>query len=65
MSWSQSFVSTPIHPKDHRRELKKLRDILANPNAAGLRKGIFYPYSNFDHYSRLKADCISEWHPAF
>ncbi len=33
-----------------------LRYILANPKAAGVRKGFFDPYSNFGHYSRLQAE---------
>ena len=63
--WEARYFSTPIHPKDHRRMLNTLRYIHANPKAAGVRKGFFDPYSNFGHYSRLKADGISEWHPAF
>ena len=63
--WEARYFSTPIHPKDHRRVLYTLRYIHANPKAAGVRKGFFDPYSNFGHYSRLKADGISEWHPAF
>ena len=45
--------------------LNTLRTIHANPKAAGVRKGFFDPYSNFGHYSRLQADGISEWSPAF
>ncbi|KZR75875.1 hypothetical protein PMIT1320_00869 [Prochlorococcus marinus str. MIT 1320] len=41
------------------------RYIHANPKAAGVRKGFDDPYSNYGHYSRLKADGISEWSPAF
>ena len=63
--WEARYFSTPIHPKDHRRVLYTLRYIHANPKAAGVRKGFFDLYSNFGHYSRLKADGINEWHPAF
>ncbi|KGG27091.1 hypothetical protein EV13_2237 [Prochlorococcus sp. MIT 0702] len=45
--------------------LNTLRYIHANPKAAGVRKGFFDPYSNFGHYSRLRADGITEWSPAF
>ena len=44
--------------------LNKLRTIHANPKAAEARKGFDEPYSNYGHYSRLKADGISEWSPA-
>ena len=63
--WEVRYFSTPIHPKDHRRVLNTLRTIHANPNAAGVREGFYDPSSNFGHYSRLKADGINEWHPAF
>ncbi len=63
--WEARYFSTPIHPKDHRRMLNTLRSIHASPKAAGVRKGFFDPYSNYGHYSRLKADGISEWSPAF
>ena len=45
--------------------MNTLRYIHANPKAAGVRKGFYDPYSNYGHYSRLKADGISEWSPAF
>ncbi|CAE21111.1 conserved hypothetical protein [Prochlorococcus marinus str. MIT 9313] len=45
--------------------LNTLRYIHANPKAAGVRKGFDDPYSNYGHYSRLQADGISEWSPAF
>ena len=63
--WEARYFSTPIHPKDHRRVLYTLRYIHANPKAAGARKGFFDPYSNYGHYSRLRADGITEWSPAF
>ena len=63
--WEARYFSTPIHPKDHRRELNTLRYIHANPKAAGVRKGFYDPYSNYGNYSRLQADGISEWSPAF
>ena len=63
--WEARYFSTPIHPKDHRRMLNTLRAIHANLKAAGVRKGFYDPYSNYGHYSRLKADGISEWSPAF
>jgi len=63
--WEARYFSTPIHPKDHRRMLNTLRYIHANPKAAGIRKGFFDSYSNFGHSSRLQADGISEWNPAF
>ena len=63
--WEARYFSTPIHPKDHRRELNTSRYIHANPKAAGVRKGFFDPYSNYGHYSRLQADGISQWPPAF
>ena len=37
----------------------------ANPKAAGVRKGFDDPYSNYGHYSRLEADGLSDWYPAF
>ena len=63
--WEARYFSTPIHPKDHRGELNALRYVHANPNAAGVRKGFYDPYSNNGHYSRLQSDGISEWSPAF
>ena len=63
--WEVRYYATVIAPKDHRRVLNTLRTIHANPKAAGVRKGFFDPYSNYGHYSRLKADGISEWSPAF
>ncbi len=59
------YYSTPIAPEDHRRALNTLRYIHANPKAAGVRKGFYDPYSNYGHYSRLKTDGLSDWHPAF
>ena len=63
--WEARYISTPIHPKDHRLMLNTLRTIHANPKAAGLRKGFYDPYSNYGHYSRLQSDGISEWSSAF
>ncbi|KZR69892.1 Transposase IS200 like protein [Prochlorococcus marinus str. MIT 1313] len=63
--WEARYYATAIAPKNHRRALNTLRYIHANPKAAGVRKGFFDPYSNYGHYSRLKADGISEWHPTF
>jgi putative transposase len=63
--WEARYYSTPIAPKDHKRALNTLRYIHANPKAAGVRKGFYDPYSNYGHYSRLEADGLSQWHPAF
>ncbi|KZR74515.1 Transposase IS200 like protein [Prochlorococcus marinus str. MIT 1323] len=63
--WEARYFSTPIHPKDHRRELNTLRSIHANPKAAGVRKGFYDPYSNYGHYIRFQSDGLSECSPAF
>ncbi len=63
--WEARYYSTPIAPEDHQRALNTLRYIHANPKAAGVRKGFYDPYSNYGHYSRLEADGLSDWHPAF
>ena len=63
--WEARYYSTPIAPNDHKRALNTLRYIHANPKAAGVRKGFYDPYSNYGHYSRLEADGLSQWHPAF
>ncbi|KZR64508.1 hypothetical protein PMIT1303_01553 [Prochlorococcus sp. MIT 1303] len=44
--------------------LNTLQYIHANNKAAGVRKGFYDPYSNYGHYSRIRADGISEWSPA-
>lgn len=59
------YYATPIAPEDHQRALNTLRYIHANPKAAGVRKGVHDPYSNYGHYSRLEADGLPQWHPAF
>lgn len=63
--WEARYYATPIAPEDHQRALNTLRYIHANPKAAGVRKGFYDPYSNYGHYSRLEADGLSDWHPAF
>ena len=63
--WEARYFSTPIHPKDHRREWNTLRTIHANPIAAGVRKDFYDLYSNYGHYIRLQSDGISEWNPAY
>ena len=59
------YYATAIAPEDHQGALNTLRHIHANPKAAGVRKGFDDPYSNYGHYSRLEADGLSDWHPAF
>ena len=63
--WEARYYATAIAPKDHRRVLNTLRYIHANPKAAGVRQGVYDPYSNYGHYGRLACDGISEWHPSF
>lgn len=63
--WEARYYATPIASNDHKRALNTLRYIHANPKAAGVRQGFYDPYSNFGHYSRLEADGLSQWHPAF
>ncbi len=42
--WEARYFSTPIHPKDHRRELNTLRTIHTNLKVAVVRKGFDDPY---------------------
>ncbi|WP_370586677.1 hypothetical protein [Synechococcus sp. SYN20] len=63
--WEARYYATAISPKDHQRALNTLRDIHANPKAAGVRKGFYDPFSNYGHYGRLEVDGLSQWHPAF
>jgi len=63
--WEARYFATAIAAKNHRRVLNTLRDIHANPKAAGIRKGFYDAYSNYGHDGRLECDGISEWHPSF
>jgi putative transposase len=63
--WEQRYHSTGFHKDDKQRALNTLRDIHANPKAAGIREGFFYTFSNYGTYDRLTDDGLTQWHPAF
>jgi hypothetical protein len=64
-SGRQAITPQRLAPKEHRRVMNTLRHIHANPKSAGVRKGFYDPYSNYEYYGRLECDGISEWHPSF
>jgi putative transposase len=59
------YHSSSFEKTDYRRVLNTLSYIHANPEAAGIQRGLFYNLSNYGSYDRLSDDGLTEWHLAF